>query len=594
MASTSARSTSALSLTQRVSRARRASEYFGMSGPLEFMLAAALFALLVALSIANVLHRDFNSDESQHAHVIWGWTHGLVQYRDNFDNHMPLFHLLFAPLFALIGERPTILYWMRFLLLPAYFVAAWCTYQIGTRLFSRRAGVWAVIAAGFYGGYHFFFFQFRTDNLWTPIWLLCVTVLVGGSVTVRRWLVAGILLGLCFAVSMKSTLLLLAVLVNAFLAFALVDGKKLDKRWIYFLECAAVFLAAAVVVPVIIMIFFAVKGVWRDFRYGVFDFNLAVQSDFESHPAMALLIFAAAMSVVVYVARLIVRAAAADRDLAFCRAFLFLVSVFYFLALRILWPPMSRTFQPIRPLIFVLVTGALLAFSNRLAHSKWTVWRSLRSLPLPVFVVLVELFLVLRAQAIWKDDTRDNTKLIRDVLVLTDPGDYVLDAKGEMIFRRRCSRAILENITISAIKRGTMIDDAPQRCIETHTAVVATINEQRFSPATRQFVERNYLPVTDDLRVAGLRLQASPGNSHRYDFEVVIPASYKIISRGNNVSGVLDGTPYGGARFLAAGPHSFESTSTSQDLVLLWAQAVDRHFTPRDYQLSPRNGLPGT
>src|SRR5207302_9231806 len=151
------------------------------------------------------------------------------------------------------------------------------------------------------------------------------------------------------------------------------------------------------------------------------------------------------------------------------------------------------------------------------------VGRSLRFVPLPAFVALVELFFVLQAQAIWKNNTGDDTKLLRDVLVLTDPGDYILDAKGETIFRRRCSRAILENITISAIKRGTMIDDAPQRCIETHTAVVATINEQRFSPATRQFVERNYVPVTKDLRVAGLRLQASPGNSHRYDFEVVIP-----------------------------------------------------------------------
>ena len=576
----SARSTSTLALTQRVSLARRGSDYFGMSGPLEFILAAALFTLLVALSIVNVLHRDFNSDEPQHVHIIWGWTHGLVQYRDLFDNHMPLFHLLFAPLFALIGERPTILYWMRFLLLPAYFVAAWCTYQLGTRLFSRRAGVWAVIAAGFYGTYHFFFFQFRTDNLWTPIWLLCVAVLVGGSITIRRWMVAGILLGLCFAVSMKSTLLLLAVLVNAPLAFALVDGKELDKRWTYFLECAAVFLAAAVLVPVVIMIFFALKGVWRDFRYGVFDFNLAVQSDFESHPATALLIFAAAMSVVVYVARLIVRGAAADRGLAFCRAFLFLVSAFYFLALRILWPPMSRTFQPIRPLIFVLITGALLALSNRLAHSKWTVGRSLRFVPLPAFVALVELFFVLQDQAIWKDRTRDNTQLLRDVLVLTDPGDYILDAKGETIFRRRCSRAVLENITISAIKRGTMADDAPQRCIETHTAVVATINEQRFSPATRQFVERNYLPVTDDLRVAGLMLQALRESPHRFDFEVVIPASYKITSREQNVSGRLDGKPYDGARFLAPGLHTFESSSTSIELFLLWSQAVDRGFTP--------------
>ena len=57
-----------------------------MSGPAEFIVASALFVLLIALSILNVLHRSFDSDESQHLHVIWGWTRGFVQYRDNFDN----------------------------------------------------------------------------------------------------------------------------------------------------------------------------------------------------------------------------------------------------------------------------------------------------------------------------------------------------------------------------------------------------------------------------------------------------------------------------------------------------------------------------
>jgi hypothetical protein len=90
------------------------------------------------------------------------------------------------------------------------------------------------------------------------------------------------------------------------------------------------------------------------------------------------------------------------------------------------------------------------------------------------------------------------------------------------------------------------------------------------------------------LRVAGLKLQAPPENSHRYDFEVVIPASYKIISRDNNVSGVLDGKPYDVARFLEAGVHTFESTSTSNELFLLWSQAVDRHFTP--VQIQPLRG----
>ena len=167
------------------------------------MIALSLFVVLVALKILNLLHHRFDSDEPQHLHVIWSWTQGLVQYRDIFDNHMPLFHIMLAPIAGLIGERATILYWMRFALLPLYFVSAWCTYRIGTQLFSRRVGVWSLIAVGFYPSYHFSSLEFRADNLWALFWLLSLTVLLATAINVRRALVAGLLLGLSFCVSMK-------------------------------------------------------------------------------------------------------------------------------------------------------------------------------------------------------------------------------------------------------------------------------------------------------------------------------------------------------------------------------------------------------
>jgi len=76
-----------------------------------------LFRLVVGLFVASRVvlawHQTIGSDESQHAHVAWAWVHGFVQYRDVFDNHTPLFHLLSAPLVALIGERADILALLR-------------------------------------------------------------------------------------------------------------------------------------------------------------------------------------------------------------------------------------------------------------------------------------------------------------------------------------------------------------------------------------------------------------------------------------------------------------------------------------------------
>ncbi|HWS72879.1 MAG TPA: hypothetical protein VN605_12235, partial [Thermoanaerobaculia bacterium] len=69
------------------------------------MALAALGAVsLVFRSLAFFRYR-FDSDEPQHLHVAWGWTAGLVQYRDYFDNHAPLVHILTAPILRLVGER---------------------------------------------------------------------------------------------------------------------------------------------------------------------------------------------------------------------------------------------------------------------------------------------------------------------------------------------------------------------------------------------------------------------------------------------------------------------------------------------------------
>src|SRR5260370_20950753 len=158
MAPESTGSTSGLASLQGRSLTQRGADSFGMSGEAEFIAAASLFVLMIIFKLLNMMSYRFDSDESQHMHVIWAWARGFVQYRDVFDNHMPLFQIMFAPIFGLIGDRATILYWMRFILLPMYFVAAWCTYRIGESLFSRRAGLWAGISAGPYIKDYFLFF----------------------------------------------------------------------------------------------------------------------------------------------------------------------------------------------------------------------------------------------------------------------------------------------------------------------------------------------------------------------------------------------------------------------------------------------------
>jgi len=560
--------------------AQRVSQRFGMSSPAEWIVAAALLALLVVFKIINTARYKFDTDESQHLHVIWGWARGFIQYRDLCDNHMPLFQILFAPIYGLIGDRATILYEMRFILLPMYGVIMWCTYRIGALLFSKRAGLWAVIMAGFYPGYHFCSLEFRTDNLWAPLWLLSVLVLVEEGLTMRAAWTAGLLMGLCFGVSMKTSLLLLSVMISGTVTVLLIGPSKLGIRPKRLGLVALVYLANALLIPGVIMLAFVWKGIWPAFRYWVFENNIV--PGLRNHPAWWIFIFPITFPVVIYAARLIIIKRAPDPVVAFRRGFVFLIWGFYVPGLWSFWAQVSRQdYLPYQPLAFVLYAGALLAISDHLAGQETSLGKILRRVPAPAFVAGVQFLVALFAHPFWVDGGKHETDLLRATSKLTDPGDFVLDQKGETIFRQRCFSPIWEPMVVERIRRGLMIDNAAQRCVDTRTCV-ATKGKDMSATATR-FVERNYLPVGAGLYAVGSFLPSARRDDGSVDFDVVIPAAYKVIATDSSmVCGRLDGTPYEGeARLLSPGRHVFILTSKSSSLAVLWAQAVDRGFKPK-------------
>jgi hypothetical protein len=75
----------------------------GLRSQAELGAVGFFFVFEVIAKVWTVFSYRFNSDEPQHLHVIWAWTHGMVQYRDVFDNHMPLFQIMCAPILGMLG-----------------------------------------------------------------------------------------------------------------------------------------------------------------------------------------------------------------------------------------------------------------------------------------------------------------------------------------------------------------------------------------------------------------------------------------------------------------------------------------------------------
>lgn len=536
-------------------------------------MAIWLLGLGTLFKIWNVFLSQFDSDESQHLHVIWAWTHGLVQYRDVFDNHMPLFHLLCAPLLGLLGEHPADLYWMRLLMVPLYGLSAWCVYRIGTIAFSRRIGLWAVLLASGISVYHFCSTEFRPDNVWTLLWFLSLLVFVTNPFAFSSFMVSGLLFGLCFAVSMKTALMLAATLSAMGISIGLVGWRPLGLTLRGRGAGALVFAVCVAIVPLLVMGFFAANGVWSQFQYSVFAHNLEPAN---RNTYLNPLVLVVGVPILIYATRKFIRKET-DPIVAFRQAFLFLTCGMYFLLLRGIWRHVTREdYLPFFPLLALVCVAILFNVSEKL-RERALMPRFLLRFPLAAIAATLVMLLDLVPRLPVTNEAGEEVRLVRDVLALTNPDDPVFDCKGETVFRTRSVRYVLETITLDRIARGEISDELEGSTREIRARVAVIGGE--IPQDDGSFIEANYLPVGHGLMVVGSRLNYASTAGGTIRFHIAIPDRYEIVTPDSPARGLLDGTPSSGGRFLAVGEHSFLPAAYGPALAVLWAQAAERHFT---------------
>ena len=532
-------------------------------------------AVLWLVRLAYVFRYRIDSDEPQHLHVVWQWTQGLIPYRDFFDNHTPLFHLLCAPLLHLVGERADALNLMRLAMLPLYGVVLWAVYRIARQLFSPRVALWAPLFAGAFPNYFFPSIEFRTDNLWAPVWLVAVVVLIEGRASVFRWLIGGLLIGIAFAVSMKTSILA-ATLVGAAILAATFSPLLRQKpgRSLLLTICAIV---GTTIIPLALVYFIYSEGAYQQFIYCVVTHNILPASAATHRPALAPLWFCLIMGALWFGARLQFRKAP-DEATGTRRAVIFLQTGLFLALLEILWPVVTRQdYLPVYPLAALLFTPFLLIAAEWIARQFGKVNTSLAGPAACIFLIEIVWLSIGRPLAF--DGTICEIHLLNDVLRLTQPGEYVMNYKGEAVFRPRPFFYVLEPFARERLNHGLLKDDIAERLIATKTCVTMTLT-RRMPKKGEQFIIENYIPV-GQLRVAGKELGTPPpaGNG-TIKFEVKIPATYVLRAGDAAMEGMLDGTPYTGPRMMESGAHELSPVQKRSPITLIWSRAIERGFRP--------------
>lgn len=413
---------------------------YGSAVPRMLLLAAATIAVRCWLVFAWRI----DSDEPQHLHIVWAWTRGLVQYRDVFDNHLPLLHLVFAPLMALVPESSAVFPIMRLAIAPFAMASAWLLYELARPLVGAHAAALSALLFSVMPPWLPKSVEFRNDTLWIFFWLAALALLVR-----RAPLLAGLAMSLSLLASVKAIPLLLAHLLAAWS-----ERRGIEKQ-------DALRLAAGFALPLAATaIAFTTLQALDDMIRDALLFNAAAPVSAARRIGGAVFFaFAAALFSVI-------------RPRA---QHLTLFALWYTLLLLCFWPIITpRDFLPLAPL-------AALAVAVRLR----------RAVVLPVIATMLVTAVYAR---VWRPHDDARARFVDAVVRVTKPGDYVYDLKGDAIFRRRPVRTIYEDVGRALTANGTLPDTGPEDIARTRCCV-AVDDSPHIPPRTRAYLNRHFVDV---------------------------------------------------------------------------------------------------
>jgi LmbE family N-acetylglucosaminyl deacetylase len=551
-----------------------------------------IFRLAIVGFIASRLmlawQQPIDSDEPQHAHVAWAWAHGLVQYRDVFDNHTPLFHLLSAPLAALIGDRADILALLRCGIIGLNLITLFLLWRICSSLFSAQVARWTVIALAFFPPFFLYGAEFRSDALWTTLWVAWIAVVISRIDPGKKCFWGGLLMAACFSVSLKSILLLLTAVVAFAAASALRPrfapaSRKIEAGAIVngsILALTGFFIFAGSVVC-----FFIALGAGPAMYHCVVQHNLAGNEiDFSDRLVSSLVdpriwFFVPA---IYFVGFQLVKFDSAKRR--FRIAFLVLLTSFYPLLLRGIWPVVTRQdFLPYYPLLCASLSPLIFWSGKRLPRPIWSSWLT----PLASLAILLLVASGWSMGLLSRKHSSDpvETERIGQVLRLTKPGETVLDPKGEVVLRPRPIYDVLESFTMKEYRDDLMTDRIPEQLIARHTMVA--VRSDRYPEHTRRFLQENYLS-SGRLLIAGIEAHENAGGA--FQFQLSLGGSYVFLSNGHLLSGKLNGVQISGRAEMEPGFFEFVPDTGDWPVTIQWERAYQMGIIGRCDENLPWHG----
>jgi hypothetical protein len=345
-------------------------------------------------------------------------------------------------------------------------------------------------------------------------------------VSPARIFVCGLLLGLAFTASVKTPVLVIAIVLAA-----VIVTRRADVR------LALLFGAGFAIAPAIVAVVFARLGAWKALVYCLFRFNASA-----SQTNLGWLLFVVLLAITAFVARRLPPSR---------HTFFALVAVLFVITRLGFWSMItSRDFLPLLPLAAIFAA----------AHFSPRVLTAIALASIAALVYYTDGF---------RNRTAIYTTMLDQVLRVSRPGEYLMDIKGETIYRPRPYYFVFEAVTRAQMERGAIDDTIPEQVVA-RRCYVAQAEGPMLPPRGRAWLNEHFVDL-GRLRAAG-QWVAGDGT-----FTIAVPGPYVILDANGHAHGSLDGVPYSGARELDAGVHRFAGGGR---VVAVWAKAFERGHSP--------------
>ncbi len=508
-------------------------------------LETCIWLVIALLYLYFCLFHAFDDDELQHCHNAYLIWKGLVPYRDFFEHHLPLYHILVSPFFIL-GEKPSTIFAFRFISLVSCASVFLLVYRYIEEHYTEKIALFSIMLLASVPMYLFKMIEARPESIAILFFAGALIHILSQKQDKNQLFFAGVLSGLMVCFSLKYIFAWAGLCASIF-----VLRKKKGC-----LNFTAGFLTG--IIPLVLYVLS--KGILNEFISSTFVMNIKWKYRF-SPSGYLYETFMTAGLLIAFAISAIIHDFSSMESRKQALAMLLLVAG-CFLTIILVPVPYRQSYLPLFVTCTICASSFIMNFFQMFQN------RNIK------FTVATVVFLCATANSITvlkneiSQTNLEDIKKMKKVDIIS-PDTSFFDGRSLMFYRMHTGYYGFMHHELLAMLDPDRYSEHVIEAIKKNNfpVVIYDYRVKQMPWEIQDFIQANYcLAEEPDIYIAGKKIDRGKFYKGKAYFEINVSGWYRILFSGNILS--IDSKPVksGEIRFFEKGTHVAESTEFIDNL----------------------------